>query len=58
VESFSYQYTGDPALYAANPYRSSDHDPVLLGINLTETCAGLAPTLRARVWLQDGGAEG
>jgi predicted extracellular nuclease len=46
VESFSYQYTGDPALYAANPYRSSDHDPVLLGIDLTETCAGLAPTIR------------
>jgi uncharacterized protein len=34
VESFSYQYYGDPALYAANPYRSSDHDPIVVGIDL------------------------
>ncbi|GAB7191488.1 ExeM/NucH family extracellular endonuclease [Kineococcus sp. NUM-3379] len=46
VESFAYQYTGDPALYAANPYRSSDHDPVLVGIDLDERCRGLAPTIR------------
>jgi predicted extracellular nuclease len=46
VESFAYQYTGDPALYAGDPYRSSDHDPVVLGIDLAETCAGLAPTIR------------
>jgi len=36
VESFAYQYTGDPELYAANPYRSSDHDPLLLGIDLQQ----------------------
>ncbi|MCZ2830817.1 ExeM/NucH family extracellular endonuclease [Modestobacter sp. VKM Ac-2986] len=46
VESFAYQYTGDPALYAANPYRSSDHDPLLLGIDLDERCNGLVPTIR------------
>ena len=46
VDSFAYQYTGDPALYAPNPYRSSEHDPLVLGIDLTETCAGLAPTIR------------
>ncbi len=45
VESFAYQYTGDPALYAADPYRSSDHDPLVLGIDLEERCAGLLPTL-------------
>ena len=53
VESFAYQYTGDPALYAADPYRSSDHDPLLLGIDLREVvaepapqlCQGLAPTI-------------
>ncbi|WP_210505722.1 ExeM/NucH family extracellular endonuclease [Naasia sp. SYSU D00057] len=45
VESFAYQYTGDPALYAANPYRSSDHDPLVLGIDLAERCDGLAPTI-------------
>lgn len=46
VESFAYQYTGDPALYAANPYRSSDHDPLVLGIDLEERCAGLLATIR------------
>jgi predicted extracellular nuclease len=46
VESFAYQYTGDDALYAANPYRSSDHDPVVFGIDLDERCEGLVPTLR------------
>jgi uncharacterized protein len=39
VESFAYQYTGDPALYAPHPYRSSDHDPLVLGIDL-QNCQG------------------
>ncbi|MGY1738874.1 ExeM/NucH family extracellular endonuclease [Geodermatophilus sp. SYSU D00684] len=46
VESFAYQYAGDEALYAANPFRSSDHDPLLVGIDLDERCDGLAPTIR------------
>jgi predicted extracellular nuclease len=46
VESFSYQYTGDPALYAPNPYRSSDHDPLLIGLDLEGRCQGLLPTIR------------
>ena len=45
VESFAYQYTGDPALYAPDPYRSSDHDPLVLGIDLEERCQGLVPTI-------------
>jgi Ca2+-binding RTX toxin-like protein len=45
VESFAYQYSGDPELYAAHPYRSSDHDPVIVGIDLVELCAGLEPTI-------------
>lgn len=45
VESFAYQYYGDPALYAPNPYRSSDHDPLVLGIDLEERCNGLQPTI-------------
>ena len=44
-ESFAYQYSGDPALYAPDPYRSSDHDPLVLGIDLQERCAGLLPTI-------------
>jgi predicted extracellular nuclease len=36
VESFAYQYTGDPALYAPDQYRSSDHDPLLVGLDLDE----------------------
>ncbi|WP_432496376.1 ExeM/NucH family extracellular endonuclease [Kineococcus gypseus] len=46
VESFAYQYVGDPALYAPNPYRASDHDPLVLGIDLDERCQGLVPTIR------------
>jgi len=45
VESFAYQYTGDPALNAQDPYRSSDHDPLILGIDLSERCAGRRPTI-------------
>jgi predicted extracellular nuclease len=45
VESFAYQYYGDPALYAPDPYRSSDHDPLLLGIDLQSRCQGLEPTI-------------
>ena len=45
VESFAYQYDGDPALYAPDPYRSSDHDPLILGIDLSERCAGRRPTI-------------
>jgi predicted extracellular nuclease len=45
VESFAYQYTGDPDLYAADPFRSSDHDPLVVGIDLVELCAGLEPTI-------------
>ncbi|MEX5719676.1 ExeM/NucH family extracellular endonuclease [Geodermatophilus maliterrae] len=46
VESSAYQYTGDEALYAPDPYRSSDHDPLLVGIDLEERCHGLLPTIR------------
>ena len=45
VESFAYEYDGDPALYAPDPYRSSDHDPLILGIDLSERCAGRRPTI-------------
>jgi predicted extracellular nuclease len=45
VESFAYQYVGDPALYAPDPYRSSDHDPLVLGIDLEERCQGRLPTI-------------
>jgi Ca2+-binding RTX toxin-like protein len=46
VESFAYQYVGDPALYAPDQYRASDHDPLVLGIDLDERCQGLVPTIR------------
>ncbi|MGY1804087.1 ExeM/NucH family extracellular endonuclease [Blastococcus sp. SYSU D00922] len=45
VESSAYQYDGDAALYAPDPYRSSDHDPLVLGIDLEERCQGLLPTI-------------
>ena len=39
VESSAYQYDGAPQLYAADPYRSSDHDPLLLGLDLVPSCS-------------------
>ena len=32
--------TCSPDLYTATPYRSSDHDPVLVGVNLVKTLTG------------------
>jgi 5'-nucleotidase len=46
VESYAYGYNGFPALYAPDPYRASDHDPLLIGIDLQERCHGLVPTIR------------
>jgi uncharacterized protein len=36
----------DLSLYKANPYRSSDHDPVLVGLNLQATFKPLNGTVR------------
>ena len=33
------------AIYAPDPYRSSDHDPVLVGLDLIATCNGLPATI-------------
>ncbi|WP_241825464.1 ExeM/NucH family extracellular endonuclease [Micromonospora sp. CB01531] len=33
VESFAFQYDGLAAFYEANPYRASDHNPVVVGIS-------------------------
>jgi uncharacterized protein len=43
VESSAYQYDGDPALYAPDPYRSSDHDPLVLGVDLGAASAAGVP---------------
>lgn len=40
VESYAYQYVGDPELYAADPFRSSDHDPLVVGLDLAGAGAG------------------
>ncbi|MDQ3790081.1 MAG: ExeM/NucH family extracellular endonuclease, partial [Actinomycetota bacterium] len=32
-ESFAFQYDGHPAFYQPNPYRASDHNPKVIGIN-------------------------
>ena len=45
VESFAYQYYRRPGALRPDPYRSSDHDPLLLGIDLAERCNGLVPTI-------------
>ncbi|MEV4758850.1 ExeM/NucH family extracellular endonuclease [Micromonospora sp. NPDC049559] len=33
VESFAFQYDGLPAFYDPNPYRASDHNPIVVGIS-------------------------
>ena len=58
VESFAYQYDGDPALFAPHQFRSSDHDPLVLGIDLEERCTGCsrpsgAPTATSQRHEQD-----
>ncbi|MFI9526728.1 ExeM/NucH family extracellular endonuclease [Micromonospora rosaria] len=35
VESYAFQYDGFPAFFAPNPYRASDHNPLLVGITTT-----------------------
>jgi 5'-nucleotidase len=32
-ESFAFEYDGHPAFYAPNPYRASDHNPKVIGVN-------------------------
>ncbi|MFC4855303.1 ExeM/NucH family extracellular endonuclease [Actinophytocola glycyrrhizae] len=32
-ESFAFQYDGHPAFYDAGPYRASDHNPKVIGLN-------------------------
>lgn len=34
VESFGYQYNGFPALYDDDQFRASDHDPIIVGVDL------------------------
>ncbi|WP_239082268.1 ExeM/NucH family extracellular endonuclease [Actinoplanes teichomyceticus] len=33
VESYAYQYNGYAPFYSATPYRASDHDPVVIGLD-------------------------
>ncbi|MFC3737621.1 ExeM/NucH family extracellular endonuclease [Paractinoplanes deccanensis] len=35
VESFAYEYDGYAPFYAPDPYRASDHDPVVIGLKTT-----------------------
>ena len=49
VESVAYQYDGDPALYAADQFRSSDHDPLISALTSRSAVRGccrrfVAPT--------------
>ncbi|GAA1842901.1 ExeM/NucH family extracellular endonuclease [Asanoa iriomotensis] len=36
VESFAFQYDGLSAFYDPNPYRASDHNPIVVGLSTTE----------------------
>ncbi|MGY1750572.1 ExeM/NucH family extracellular endonuclease [Modestobacter sp. SYSU DS0511] len=40
VESYGYQYDGYPGWYDDDPFRSSDHDPIVVGLDLGEPGTG------------------
>jgi predicted extracellular nuclease len=52
IESFAYEYDGAPDLYAPNPYRSSDHDPLVLGIDLQAPVVAVHPAINTNVKAQ------
>lgn len=41
----SFKLPAQDAIYAPDPYRSSDHDPVIVGLDLIPTCNGLPATI-------------
>ena len=41
----SFKSDAQDAIYAPDPYRSSDHDPVIVGLDLIPTCNGLPATI-------------
>lgn len=41
----SFKQVAQDAIYAPDPYRSSDHDPVITGLDLVATCNGLPATI-------------
>jgi predicted extracellular nuclease len=43
--ALDYNDYNQPDLYAPDPYRSSDHDPVLVGLNLIPQCGGENATI-------------
>jgi len=43
--ALDYNDYNQPDLYAPDPYRSSDHDPVLVGLNLIPQCGGANATI-------------
>ena len=50
VESVALEYSrynyNATIFYDTSPFRSSDHDPLVVGIDLQERCGGLVPTIR------------
>ena len=42
TESYAFQYDGHPAFYAADPYRASDHNPIVVGLD-TDPAAPAGP---------------
>ena len=40
LESYAFEYDGHPAFYAADPYRASDHNPIVVGLDTGARPAG------------------
>ncbi|HEX6970216.1 MAG TPA: ExeM/NucH family extracellular endonuclease [Micromonosporaceae bacterium] len=46
VESYAFQYNGLPAFYAPDPYRASDHNPIVVGVSTATTATTAAVDLQ------------
>lgn len=53
VESGAYQYDGVPALFAPDAYRASDHDPIVIGVDLAEPVPAVVTDLALDVESRD-----
>jgi 5'-nucleotidase len=49
VESFAFQYDGLAAFYEPNPYRASDHNPIVVGLRTTAPAPQCTTTITGNV---------
>lgn len=58
VEPDFLAYNGVETYYEPTPFRSSDHDPVMIGLNLTEDVVGLSERVEHMLYVYPNPSEG